>query len=241
MADAFGGPFRGRAAARELCMICGIFVCPAGWRLAPPVHFFSLMETHKPTQGASATARTGLERWEIDPTGSSLEFTLRHLIIQEIRGVFHRWGGTVHIDREQPLRSRVEIWIELASIDTGSTERDDHVRSAEFLDVARYPRARFTGTAIAVGAEGIRLRGRLDLHGVNQAIEVEVTPGEIARDENGVARAKYAAHGAINRQLYALHWNQDLDVGGVVVGDRIELHARVETLRVPGDARAPVT
>src|SRR4030095_14524089 len=71
----------------------------------------SLMETHKSTDGASATARAGLERWEIDPTGSSLEFTLRHLIIQEIRGVFNRWGGTVLIDRQQPARSRVEGWI----------------------------------------------------------------------------------------------------------------------------------
>ena len=100
--------------------------------------------------------------------------------------------------------------------------------------MARYPRARFTGTAAAVGAERILLRGRLDLHGVNQAIEVEVTPGAIAHDENGVARAQYDAHGAINRRLFALHWNQDLDVGGVVVGDRIELRASVETLRVPG-------
>jgi polyisoprenoid-binding protein YceI len=189
--------------------------------------------TTKSTDRTSATAQAGLERWEIDPTGSSLEFTLRHLIIQELRGVFHRWGGTVHIDREQPLRSRVEVWIELASIDTGSTERDDHLRSDEFLDVARYPRARFTGTAVAVGTDGILLRGRLDLHGVNQAIEVEVIPGETGHDANGVARAQYGARGAINRQIYALHWNQDLDVGGVVVGDRIELRANVETLRVP--------
>ena len=67
------------------------------------------MQTQKSTSRASATAQAGLERWEIDPAGSSLEFTLRHLIIQEIRGVFHRWGGTVLIDRERPLRSRVEV------------------------------------------------------------------------------------------------------------------------------------
>jgi polyisoprenoid-binding protein YceI len=195
------------------------------------------METHKATEGASARERAGLERWEIDPTGSSLEFTLRHLIIQEIRGVFNRWGGTVFIDREQPARSQVEVWIELGSIDTGSTERDDHVRSAEFLDVERFPRARFTSTAVTVDDERIRVRGRLYLHGVNQEVEIDVTPGATAPDANGVARSQYLAHGAINRQVYGLHWNQDLDVGGVVVGDRIELRARVETLQVPGDGQ----
>jgi polyisoprenoid-binding protein YceI len=195
------------------------------------------METHKSTGGASATARAGLERWEIDPTGSSLEFTLRHLIIQEIRGVFNRWGGTVFIDRQQPAQSRVEVWIELGSIDTGSTERDDHVRSAEFLDVERFPRARFTSTEITVDDEQIRVRGLLYLHGVNKEVEIEVTPGATSPDANGVARSQYLAHGAINRQVFGLHWNQDLDVGGVVVGDRIELRARVETLQVPGDGR----
>jgi len=198
------------------------------------------METHKSTHG-TATARAGLERWEIDPAGSSLEFTLRHLIIQEIRGVFHRWGGTVYIDRQQPMQSRVEVWIELGSIDTGSTERDDHVRSAEFLDVARFPRARFISTAVTIEDDQIRLRGRLDLHGVTQEIEIEVTAGDLSLDVNGVTRARYVAHGAINRQVYGLHWNQDLDVGGVVVGDRIELRARVETLQVPGDGRGPRT
>lgn len=175
------------------------------------------------------------ERWEIDPTGSALEFTLRHLVLLEIRGRFHRWGGTVFIDRATPSRSYVEAWVDLASVDTGSEERDAHVRSPEFLDVGRYPRARFASTAVDVDDERIRLRGHLQLHGTTREIELEVSPGANTRDDKGVLRSEYNARGTLNRQAFGLHWNQDLDVGGVVVGDRVELSVKAELLRVPND------
>jgi polyisoprenoid-binding protein YceI len=185
------------------------------------------------TPAARAEAR---ERWEIG-ADSTLEFTLRHIVIAEIRGRFHRWGGTLLLDREQPSRSIVDVWIDLSSIDTDSAERDEHVRSPEFLDVARYPRAHFKSTAVELDDERVRVRGKLDLHGVVQELELEVEARETSRDENGAVHVRYVARGALNRQVFGLHWNQDLDVGGLVVGDRIDLSANVDAVRLPDDVR----
>lgn len=191
---------------------------------------------HLSGDATAATRREVRERWEIG-ADSTLEFTLRHIVIQEIRGRFHRWGGTLLIDRAEPSRSVVDVWIELASIDTDSAERDAHVRSAEFLDVERYPRARFASTAVELDEEGIHLRGRLYLHGVMQELVLNVVPRETSRDARGTIHSRYVASGALNRQVFGLHWNQDLDVGGLVVGDRIELRANVDAVRLPDDIR----
>ena len=172
------------------------------------------------------------ERWQVDPARSTLTFKLRHIVVQEIQGQFHGWGGSLAIDRDQPSRSEVEVWVDLASIDTGSVERDDHVRSPEFFDVGQFPRASFKSTSIALSDERVRVRGRLELRGISHPIELEVTLGPVTGDGN-VARASYEAQGSIDRQAFGLHWNQDLDVGGVVVGDRVELRAHVVAVRVP--------
>ena len=90
----------------------------------------------------------------IDSERSSLQFTLRHLVIQQIRGRFSRWGGELFLDRVDPWLSSVEVWIDVDSIETDSPERDAHVRSPEFLDVARFPRAELRSTNIAVSDAG---------------------------------------------------------------------------------------
>jgi polyisoprenoid-binding protein YceI len=196
------------------------------------------------TQGQTSRSHAGNptaelpEHWQIDSGASTLRFTLRHLVISEIRGQFLRWGGNLLLDRREPSRSTVEVWVDLASIETGDLERDAHVRSAEFLDVARHPRATFRSTAVELSDEQVVVRGPLDLHGVVHELELRIVPGPTSADGSGVARSKYAVNGAIDRQSFGLHWNQDLDVGGVVVGDRIELGAEVELLRLPDRGRA---
>ena len=172
------------------------------------------------------------ERWQVDPANSTLTFTLRHIVVQQIQGQFQRWGGRVEIDRNEPSQSDVEVWVDLASIDTGSVERDDHVRSPEFFDVGRFPRATFKSTSITLEDERFRVEGVLELHGISRPVEMEVTVGQ-ERREGDVARPTFEASGSINRQVFGLHWNQDLDVGGVVVGDRVELRAHVTAIRLP--------
>ena len=178
------------------------------------------------------------ERWEVDQAVSVLSFTLRHLIVSEIRGKFHRWGGTLFLNRLQPARSTLEVWVDLDSIDTGEPERDAHVRSAEFLDVAQFPRAVFKSTSAERADEQIVVHGLLHLHGVVRDVDVTVTSGPTTVDGYGVAHGRYTVRASIDRQSYSLHWNQDLDIGGVVVGDQIEIMANVEMIKLP-DSGAP--
>lgn len=179
------------------------------------------------------------ERWEIDGARSTLSFALRHMVISEIQGRFGRWGGEISVDPDHLDRTVVDVWIEVASIDTGSVERDDHLLSPEFLDIARYPRAEFRSTAVALRSDGgATVTGRLRLHGVTDLVDITVSSRGTWIDDAGVMRAGYSIRGKFDRQLFGLHWNQDLDVGGFVVGDNVDLEAKVEVMRAPEAARA---
>ena len=180
------------------------------------------------------------ERWEIDGAKSTLTFALRHLVIGEIKGQFGRWGGILLLDPAHLSRSSLEVWVDVASLDTGSPERDAHLRSPELLDVARAPRAVFRSTGVALHADGDAVvSGRLELHDVTRHVDLMViSQGHWALDK-GVLRAEYAAHGRFDRQAFGLHWNQDLDIGGFVVGDRVELTAHVQMIRTAETLRKP--
>jgi polyisoprenoid-binding protein YceI len=179
-------------------------------------------------ESSSASADLATERWDIDPARSNLTFNLRHIVVQQIAGQFERWGGTLYINRRDPALSSVHIWIDLASITTGDQERDDHVRSAEFLDVAQFPRAEFHSTDVRVAGGEIIVEGALDLHGVVRDVEMRAIAGPATVEADGRPRNVYTARGTLDRQSFGLHWNQDLDVGGVVVGDEVEIVGHAE-------------
>lgn len=170
------------------------------------------------------------QQWEIDPARSTLSFKLRHLVVQQIRGSFGRWGGTLVIDHQQPWLSSVRVSIDLASITTGDLERDAHVRSSEFLDVARFPVAEFRSTDVAIPDGHVSIHGVLALHGIVHDVEIRAEAGRVTRDPDGRLRMAFTARGVIDRQSFGLHWNQDLDIGGIVVGDEVELEAKVEAV-----------
>jgi polyisoprenoid-binding protein YceI len=170
------------------------------------------------------------QQWEIDSARSSFTFKLRHIVVQQIHGRFKRWGGRLFIDRQQPWLSSAEIWIDLGSITTEDPERDAHVLSSEFLDVARFPRAEFKSTNVEMHDGQVVLQGILRLHGRTHDVEIRAEIVDTAVDPDGRSRTTFVARGIVDRQSFGLHWNQDLDVGGVVVGDEVELDARVEAV-----------
>lgn len=185
------------------------------------------------------------EPWEIDGSRSTLAFSLRHMVVGEIKGQFRRWGGALLLDPARLNRSLLQVWIDLASVDTGSAERDEHLRSPELLDIATFPRAEFRSTGIALHADGDAVvSGQLALHGVTGYVELTVVSEGKRVQEPGVLCASYRVRGKFNRQAFGLHWNQDLDVGGIVVGDNVELTAHVEMIPtagavLAGDQRSP--
>jgi polyisoprenoid-binding protein YceI len=181
--------------------------------------------------GAAPDAPARRRGWMIDATRSSLGFSLSHIIAQDIKGRFTRWGGTLFIDEVDPTASRLHAWVDLASIDTGEPERDRQVRSAAFFDVDRYPRATFTSTEIRIpGAGNPFVRGRLSLHGKEVDVDLEIVSREEIAGDRGVQRAAYTVKARIDRRPFGLGWHRDLDVGGIAVGTHVEIEARVEAV-----------
>ena len=179
------------------------------------------------------TPAAGSETWQIDPERSTLRFSLRHIVIHQIRGNFGRWGGTLTMGGAELATSSVHVWVDLDSVNTDDSERDAQIRSTEFFDVGRFPQARFTSTEVHLPERANPVvRGRLDLHGVADDVEVEITRHNRWTDDKGAERVSYEAVARVDRRKFGLRWNQDLDIGGVVVGDEIEIFAQLEAVRV---------
>ena len=175
------------------------------------------------------------QRWSIDTERSSLNFSLRHLVVGQIRGRFARWGGTVRLDACELPGSTVRVWVDLASIDTGDPERDEQVRSTEFFDVTRFPRAMFTSALGQPPVGGVSVvAGCLELHGVTADLSLDVSQDRPGPSDPAAAERSFAVKGRFDRRRFGLRWNQDLDMGGIVVGDEVEVTARVRLVRESG-------
>jgi polyisoprenoid-binding protein YceI len=169
------------------------------------------------------------ERWELDGSKSRLGFSLRHIVVSEIQGRFGKWDAEMFFDPDDLTRTRIRVWIDVESVDTDSAERDAHLRSAEFFDAEQFPRAEFTSTEAVRRKDGeATVKGELTLHGTTCDVELVVTAERNWLDADGLLRAAYRVRGQIDRQAFGLHWNQDLDVGGIVVGDTVQIQAHVE-------------
>src|SRR5262245_64219943 len=109
--------------------------------------------------------------WDVDTVHSGLDFTVRHMVVSKVRGRFTKWNGTLHLDPERPAESSVSVRIDAASVDTGITDRDNHLRSADFFDVARFPEVTFESSRVEQrGPNSYRVTGNLTLHGVTREV-----------------------------------------------------------------------
>ena len=172
------------------------------------------------------------ERWEIDSSHSSLHFSVRHLVIAKVRGTFGRWSGTIHVPDGDFSKATVAVTIDASSIDTGVADRDGHLKSPDFFDVAQYPELRFAGKRVQPRAEGeIDVVGELTLKGVTREVVLHVEQHGEAKDPWGNVRAAFTAKTSIDRKDFGLTWNQVLETGGVMVGDRVDIEADIEAVK----------
>jgi polyisoprenoid-binding protein YceI len=165
----------------------------------------------------------------IDPHRSEIRFSLRHLVISQIRGEVTRFHGMIRLDTVEPTRSNIDLVMDAGSLETGDPERDQHLRSPEFLDVGRFPEMRFRSREVssAGGGGGGRhyvLTGDLTIRDVCREVRLDVEDRGSGIGSPTGASGPFAAHTTINRRDFGLRWNQDLDSGGVVVGDKIDIH-----------------
>lgn len=176
----------------------------------------------------TTTQAAGTSIWTIDPAHTNVEFAVRHLMIATVKGRFADVAGTLTLDERDSTRSTVAVRIRAASIDTRVEQRDQHLRSADFFDVERYPELTFTSTRIALDGGGYRVTGDLTMHGVTRAVELRATEEGRTRDPWGNDRVAFSASTTLNRKDFGLGWNQLLETGGVVVGDEIRIALDVE-------------
>jgi polyisoprenoid-binding protein YceI len=172
------------------------------------------------------------ERWEIDSSHSGIQFTVRHLVIAKVRGQFSRWTGSLETPGRDFSRASLDVVIDASSIDTGVADRDAHLRSADFFDVERYPEITFTSTGVAeAAADRLRVTGALTIKGVTRDAVLDVEVLGQAKDPWGNERAAFSATTSIDRREFGLTWNQVLETGGVMVGERIDIALEIEAVR----------
>src|SRR6266542_43385 len=188
-----------------------------------------------PSSGArrsSSRGRTNMtNRWDIDTSHSAIHFWVRHMVISKVHGRFAKWSGAIELDEQDPSRSSVEVRIDAASIDTQVADRDAHLRSADFLDVARYPHLSFRSTRIEKIGQGYRVTGELELHGIAREVTLDAEFAGTGKDPWGNERAGFSAKAALDRREFGLVWNAALEAGGVLVGEKVEIAIELEAVK----------
>jgi polyisoprenoid-binding protein YceI len=182
---------------------------------------------------ALSTPQTGTRTiWTFDPAHTSVEFRVRHMMISNVRGKFTGVTGTIVEDETNPANTYVEVDIDAASIDTRNEQRDTHLRSADFLDVEKYPTITYKTTNLEfVDEENVKVTGELTLHGVTRPITLEATVNGRGPNPWGQYVAGVSLKGSLNRKDWGLNWNVALETGGVVVGEKVDIEIEIEAIK----------
>ncbi|HCU13168.1 MAG TPA: polyisoprenoid-binding protein [Gemmatimonadetes bacterium] len=170
-------------------------------------------------------------QWKLDPTHTTVEFSAKHLMITTVKGRIADIEGTITIDEKNPRNSSVEATLKTASIDTRTDQRDDHLRSGDFLNVEKYPEIKFRSTSIDGDRKAFKLTGELTIRDVTRPITLDVEFEGQTKDPWGGERVGFSAKGKIDRRDFGLTWNQVLEAGGVAVGNEIKIGIEVEAVK----------
>ena len=170
--------------------------------------------------------------WKLDPSHTTVEFSAKHLMITTVKGRITDVAGTISIDEKKPENSSVEVTLKSSSLDTRTDQRDQHLRSADFLDVEKYPEIRFRSTRIQGDKQSFKLTGDLTIRDVTRPITIDVEFEGRTKDPWGGERVGFSANGKIDRRDFGLTWNQALEAGGVVVGNDIKISLEAQAVKI---------
>jgi polyisoprenoid-binding protein YceI len=178
---------------------------------------------------ASAATTT----WQIDPAHAAAGFAVRHLMISTVRGQFKGVNGTVVWDDQDISKSVIDVTIDAKTVDTSEPKRDEDLRSEKFFDTAKYPTMTFKSKKIeSVSAGKLKVTGDLTIHGVTKEVVLDVEgPSNPVQDPWGNTRVAASATTKVNRQDYGVKWNANIDGGGVVVGDDVNITIDLEMIK----------
>ena len=170
--------------------------------------------------------------WVIDPSHTRLGFSVRHAMVTTVRGQFDQFDGTLVLDGEDPANSTATVTIQTISISTGSDDRDNHLRSADFFDAEQFPTLTFIATdVVAENDEDFVMAGNLTIHGVSRPVTIKAEYQGVATDPFGNQRIGFSGDTQINRKDFDLNWNAALEAGGVLVGEKVKIHLDVSAVK----------
>ncbi len=173
-----------------------------------------------------------MARWKIDPAHSNAEFVVRHMMISKVRGTFENIEGYIDFDEQNPENSYVEATIDVNTINTRNEQRDNHLRSADFFDVANYPTMTFKSTKVEVTGENTgRVTGELTIRGVTKEVTFDVEYYGAGPSPFGDVRAGFSGTTKINREDWGLTWNMALETGGVLISKEVTIEVNIEVIQ----------
>lgn len=181
---------------------------------------------------AATAAPSFAQTWTIDPNHSNATFAVRHMMVSTVRGEFAKLGGTVDFDSNDPSKTAIQATIDATTISTRVADRDTHLKSADFLEVDKYPTITFRSKRAQSGADGLAIVGDLTIRGVTKEVTLKVDgPTPAIRDDRGNLKLGATATTSIDRREFGLMWNRALDAGGLVVGNDVQITIDVELTR----------
>lgn len=192
--------------------------------------------TAAPAPKAAAPASPNLGHltgdYAIDPTHSEIGFSVRHAMITTVRGQFTEYEGELHLDGTAPAKSTARVTIKVASIDTNQAQRDEHLRTGDFFDVASYPQITFSSTAVEfVGDDSYQLIGDLTIKGVTKPVTMDFTFNGAAKDAYGNERVGFAGSVTVDRTDWGLTYNAALETGGVMISEKAKLTFEISAIK----------
>lgn len=183
----------------------------------------------------------GAATWEIDASHSRVGFSVKHMMVSDVRGDFTKFSGTVTTDDKKPEAVQVDVTIDASSINTRDPKRDEHLKSPDFFDTAKNPNITFKSkSAKKAGNNKFNVVGDLTMHGVTKEVTLAVeTAGKEMKDPWGNTRTAATATTKVNRKDFGLNWNKALEAGGVLVGEDVKIELEVELIKKADAAAAP--
>jgi len=173
--------------------------------------------------------------WQIDPAHSAAQFSVRHMMVSNVRGEFGKMSGWVNLDDKDISRSTAEATIDTTTINTREPKRDTHLKSPDFFDVEKYPTMTFKSTSFKkVAPEKYKVAGDLTLHGVTKPVVLDVAASDTVSKLQGQERRGATATTTLNRKDFGLIWNKPVETGGVMVGDEVVITLDLELVKKPG-------
>jgi len=170
--------------------------------------------------------------WALDAMHSELHFKVKHMMVSTVTGSFTKFEVNVSTEGEDLTTARINFSADVDSINTGNAQRDGHLKSPDFFDIANHPKITFESTSMQkVSDENYKLHGNLSMHGVTHPIELSVEYGGTAKDPYGNTRAGFNLEGKINRKDYGLVYNALLETGGVAISEEVKILANLEFIK----------